>query len=279
MPPSCAIARAAAAGGLHDLLGLDIEAVGERPAHRHAHDAACRRARCGRRRPGTSCRRRRRSRCRPPARRRPAAPSRRRSASSVPWRSRWSSVTLMQDADRRIERGREIDLIGRHLDHVHAAARAAARARGWRCRYCRRAATSWPAAAQQMRDERGGGRLAVGAGDGDERRVRRMAAALAAEQLDVADHLDRGGAREPDRPVRRRMGERHAGREHQRGELRPVDVPQVGGRDAGAGRLRHRVGIVVPADRRRRRRPAARWRSPARSRRGRTPRPSCRRRW
>ena len=75
-----------------------------------------------------------------------------------------------------------------------------------------------------------------------------MTAALAAEQLDVADHLDRGGAREPHRPVRRRMGERHAGREHQRGNLRPVDMPEVGGGDAGAGRLGDGVGAVVPAD-------------------------------
>ena len=75
-----------------------------------------------------------------------------------------------------------------------------------------------------------------------------MAAALAAEQLDVADHLDRGGAREPHRPVRRRMGERHARREHQRGNLRPVDLPEVGGGNAGARRLGDGIGAVVPAD-------------------------------
>src|ERR1051325_1895783 len=72
-------------------------------------------------------------------------------------------------------------------------------------------------AGEQMRDQCRGGRLAVGAGDRDERRVRRDAAALAAKQLDVADDLDRGVAREADGPVRRRMSERHAGREHQRG--------------------------------------------------------------
>ncbi len=49
--------------------------------------------------------------------------------------------------------------------------------------------------AHQMRDQRRGSRFAVGAGDGDERRVRRVAAPLAAEQLDVADHLDAGLAR------------------------------------------------------------------------------------
>ncbi len=39
MPPSSAIGARAAARGLHDLLGLDVEAVGERPAHRDAHHA------------------------------------------------------------------------------------------------------------------------------------------------------------------------------------------------------------------------------------------------
>ena len=108
--------------------------------------------------------------------------------------------------------------------------------------------TSCPAALQQMRGERGGGRFAVGAGDGDERRLRRVGAALTAEQLDVADHLDRGGARQPHRPMRRRMGQRHPGGEHQRGDPRPVDLPQVGGGNAGGGRLGDGVGAVVPAD-------------------------------
>jgi hypothetical protein len=72
-------------------------------------------------------------------------------------------------------------------------------------------------------------------------------APLAAEQLDVADHLDGGLVRQIDDPVRRRMGQRHAGREHQRGDLRPVDGAQIGGRNAGglqpwrrSARRRHR---------------------------------------
>ena len=48
-------------------------------------------------------------------------------------------VTLSRMPTRRIERRREIDLVGRALDHVDAARRAAARATGSRCRYCRRA--------------------------------------------------------------------------------------------------------------------------------------------
>ena len=100
-------------------------------------------------------------------------------------------------------------------------------------------------ACEEMRDQRRGGGLAVGAGDRDERRVRRGAAPLAAEQLDVADHLDRGVAREADGPVRRRMGERHAGREHQRGDPAPVDAAQIGDRNAGGARLLDaRLGVV-----------------------------------
>ena len=96
-----------------------------------------------------------------------------------------------QDADRGIERGSEIDLIGRTFDDVNAVRpggverqdrgadiAAELRVHAGRCR--------------EMRDQRRGGRFAVGAGDGDKRRIRRDAAALAAEQLDIADHFDAG---------------------------------------------------------------------------------------
>ena len=98
---------------------------------------------------------------------------------------------IEQNADGRIERRREIDLVGRHLDHMHAAhpRRLQRQDRGADI-----AAHLGVVAGDlhQMRDQRGRGRLAVGAGDRDERRIRRMAAALAAEQFDVADHLDAG---------------------------------------------------------------------------------------
>ena len=73
-------------------------------------------------------------------------------------------------------------------------------------------------------------------------------AALAAEQLDVADHLDAGRAGERDRPVRGGMRERHPGREHERGQPRPVDLAQIGGRDAGARRRNDGFRVVIPAD-------------------------------
>ena len=88
-----------------------------------------------------------------------------------------------------------------------------------------------------MRDQRRGGRFAVGAGDGDQRTWRARFRALAAEQFDVADDLDAGLARERRRPVRRRMGQRHAGRQHQRGDRRPVEVAQILRLEAGGARL------------------------------------------
>jgi len=101
---------------------------------------------------------------------------------------------------------------------------------------------------EQMGDERRRRRLAIGAGDGDERRVGRDRPALAAVKLDVADHLDGGIAREPDRPVGRRMGERHAGREHERGNARPFDTAQVLDRKTLAGRFRRLAGRIVAGD-------------------------------
>jgi hypothetical protein len=94
---------------------------------------------------------------------------------------------IEQDTDGGIERGREVDLVGRHLDDVDAA----------RARRFQRQDRGADIAAHlgvvagdlcEMRNQRGRGRLAVGAGDRDERRVGRVTATLAAEQLDIADH-------------------------------------------------------------------------------------------
>src|SRR5262249_41705852 len=100
-----------------------------------------------------------------------------------------------KNPDRGIERGREIDLVGRALDHVRASV---IRRRQREDRGADVAADLSVAAgrAQEMRDLRRSRRLAVGAGDGDERRFRCTRAPLAAEQFDVADHLDGGGAGE-----------------------------------------------------------------------------------
>ena len=51
--------------------------------------------------------------------------------------------------------------------------------------------------------------------------------ALPAEQLDVSDHLDIGHACQVDRPVRLRVRQRRAGRQHQSSGFRPVETAQI----------------------------------------------------
>ena len=101
---------------------------------------------------------------------------------------------------------------------------------------------------EQMGDQRRGGGLAVGAGDGDEGRFGRKPCPLDAEQLDIADDLDAGGAGALHRPVRPGMGQRHAGREHQRVEILPVGGAQVGGAQAIARGDTDRAFIIIKAD-------------------------------
>ncbi len=154
---------------------------------------------------------------------------------------------IEQDADRRVEARREIDLIGRALDHVGAA-------RGRRIEREDRnpdvaAALRFDAAcAEHVGDERRRRRFAVGPGHRHERRPGGFGAALATIELDVADDLDRGPAGERDAPMRRRIGERNAGREHERGDAGPVDLPEIAGGNAAARRHRDLGRIVVEGD-------------------------------
>ena len=76
---------------------------------------------------------------------------------------------------------------------------------------------------EDMVDQRGGGRLAVGPGDGDDL-VRRQPGACLREQLDVTDDRDAraDGANEQRRVVR------HAG-----GNDHRVELAQVGGMEVG----------------------------------------------
>jgi hypothetical protein len=97
-------------------------------------------------------------------------------------------------------------------------------------------------------DQRGGGRLAVGAGDRHDLRALVLGRGVhrAGEEFHVAEDLD---ARVPGAfhgPVWRRVGQRHAGRQHEGGELRPVGLGKVGEREAiGLGGLAG-GGLVVP---------------------------------
>ena len=129
---------------------------------------------------------------------------------------------VQQDTDRGFQRRRQIDLIGRNLQHIAARVFAILRERLQRqYRHADIAAHLRVAAgaSEQMRGQRRGGRFTVGAGDGDQRATGAGLRALAAEQFDVADDLDARLARQRRRPVRCRMRQRHAGRQHQGGDL------------------------------------------------------------
>ena len=149
-----------------------------------------------------------------------------------------------QHADRGLERRRQIDLIGGDFQHVSAAGGEGRQRQGGHADI---AAHLHVAAGrgQQMRGERGGGRLAVGAGDGDQRAILAVGGALAAEQFDVADDVDLGLVRQPHAPMRLRVGERHAGRQYQRRDPGPVDVVQVLGLQPGALRVGEALCVVV----------------------------------
>ena len=198
-----------AAGGLHDPPGLDIDAVGERAAHRHAHHPLARAL---------------------DAVGRGLAPvvvdaddgrAVLLHAGDQPLlhrrvvRQRAVTVEVVladidQDADRRIERRREVDLIGRHLDHVQRGPGRAARATGSRCRYCRRAG---------RRNRRRASRCAMSAVVVDLPLVPVMATngAFGAwrrrsrQNSSMSPITSTAAARaSPTDPVRRRMGQRHA---------------------------------------------------------------------
>ena len=83
----------------------------------------------------------------------------------------WSSLTLSRMPTAGIERRRQIDLIRRHLDDVHPpdARRLQRQDRGADIAAHLDVVAGH---AHQMRDQRRRGRFAVGAGDGDERRIR-----------------------------------------------------------------------------------------------------------
>ena len=127
-----------------------------------------------------------------------------------------------QHCDVAIEALRQVDLVARQLQHVDAAfgqrvlgedreADVAAHRR----RHAR--------GLEDVVDQRGGGRLAVGAGDPDDL-VRRKLGAGAGEQLDVADDLDAGLAG----ALRDRVAvERQARGDDEAVELREVGLVRV----------------------------------------------------
>ena len=173
-----------------------------------------------------------------------------------------------ENADRRVDARRKVDLERRALDDVEAT----------RPRRVEREDRGADIAAElnvairlleKMRDQRRRRRLAVGAGDRDERRRRHMGPPLAAEQLDVADHLDAGrlgrstvqcgsgwvsgtpgvstSAAKPRQSTRARspIGMPADGR---RGDARPACRPRRHQRAAGDERCRRRPAAAAEAE-------------------------------
>ena len=123
------------------------------------------------------------------------------------------------------ETRREIDLIGRNLQHIDRAGR-------WRLR---KSSTGLPIlppiSAAKPQDARIWPISAVvvdlplvpvTAMTGARPGLRAIGPDLAREQFDVADDLDAGGARARHHVMRRGMRQRHAGAEHQRLQFRPT---------------------------------------------------------
>ena len=150
-----------------------------------------------------------------------------------------------QKADAGAKRGREIDLIGRAFDDMRAP-------RGWRGQIeDGRADVAAhgdvaPGLLQHMSDQRGGRRLAIGAGDRDEGRVRGSRAALADEELDIAHDRNPRRMREIDGPMRLGMSQRHARREHEQPEAPPVGVSEIDERNARSRSALASGWTVVP---------------------------------
>ena len=150
-----------------------------------------------------------------------------------------------QKANAGVKRGREVDLIGRTFNDMGAARR---RRRQVENRHADVAAHRdfAPGLFQHMGDERRGRRFAVGAGDGDERRVRRSRAALAHKEFDVPNNRNPRSVRKVDRPMGLRMGQRHAGREHKHLKAAPIGASEIDQRDAGGFRALPRGRVVIP---------------------------------
>ena len=130
---------------------------------------------------------------------------------------------VQHHADGRLQRRSQIDLKRRQFDHVKTL---------WRRVVERQhgapdiTAELYVAArvTENVRDQRRRRRLAVGAGDADEWRIRRMRGTFPRENLDIADDLDTAVLRHAHGPVRLGMRQRHARSENQRRKLRPVSL-------------------------------------------------------
>ncbi len=150
-----------------------------------------------------------------------------------------------EESDGWLKRGREVDLVGRTFNDMDAPRRGRRKVED---RHADIAAHRNLASGllKHMGDERGGRRFAIGAGDGDKRRAWRPRAALPHEELDIADDRNPRIVRKVHRPMRLRMGQRHAGREHKHPEAAPVGVSEIDQRHALGFRALPCRGTIVP---------------------------------
>ncbi|MEJ0041972.1 MAG: hypothetical protein WDM81_07055 [Rhizomicrobium sp.] len=144
--------------------------------------------------------------------------------------------------------GREIDLVGRKFQHID---RLGSRRVEVEHRLADIAADLHVVARRRedVADQGGGGRLAVGAGYRDHRAAAGHGGVgrhLAREQLHVADDVDAGGAGAFDDGVGFGMRQRHAGREHQRLQLVPRPIGEGHDDGAEAGGFAAGLFLVVP---------------------------------
>ena len=119
-----------------------------------------------------------------------------------------------QDADIRRQARRQVDLEAGHFQHIDGLGR---RRRQLQHRLADIAADLGVEAAlgEDVSHQRGGGGLAVGAGDGDHRRLGGavgIGANFMGEQFDIADDANLGAIGMFHHAMRLGMGQRHAGR-------------------------------------------------------------------
>ena len=152
---------------------------------------------------------------------------------------------LISSADARIERRREVDLDTTSIRSTWMRPRRAAPDRGSARRYCRPSATSRPASE----------RWAISAvvvdlplvpviatnGASGARAPRSRQNNSMSPMISIP-----GRVRELHGPMRRRMGQRHAGRENEHAEAAPVGGGEIDERDARGGGALARRRVVVP---------------------------------
>ena len=131
-----------------------------------------------------------------------------------------------QYADRRRQRRREIDLERRTFDDMDSRIVRRLQRQNRRSDIAAELRVA-PRPRQNMGDQRCRRRLAIGAGDRDERRAARERVAFTAEEFDVANHLDVQRLGALDGPMRDGMRQRRAGRQNQRVEPAPVGAIQI----------------------------------------------------